>query len=455
MNITQEKVDELNAVVRIEFKPEDYQPKIDEQLREYARKAQMPGFRPGKVPFGMVRKMYGRSVLVDQLNKLTSDTLFNYIRESQIDLLGNPLPKPENDNALDLDNPGDIKLAFEVGLAPSFNLDISSNHSFNLYQMKADDKYIDEIIDDYRGRLGEQVDADSFSEEKDMLHGDLTELNEDGSEKEGGISKHVHLSFPDFKAGNGKEIFEGMKAGDEVTVNLHEAISNPAVIAAILGIKREETAGLSNAFRFKAESVKRTVPAEINQEFFDKLLGEGAISSEEELRERVASDAAARYRKDSENRLFNEVVEHLVNNTSFELPNEFLKRWLVSQNEGKVAPEDIETNYANYSKGIRWQLIEQKILRENNIAVSSEQVVEAFTEDFLAYMGAPGTQDEAIRGRAREIAQSMMKNEQEVNKVYDRLYNEAMTALFIKDFDIKTIELPFEQWVEQMNKPLN
>jgi trigger factor len=304
-------------------------------------------------------------------------------------------------------------------------------------------------------RLGDQVDADSFGEEKDVLHADFTEQNEDGSAKEEGITKHIHLNFQDFKAGNGAEVFKGAKAGDEFTVNIHEAIVNPAVIAAILGIKREETAAVSPVAKVKVESVKRTVPAALDQTFFDKLLGEGTISSEAELRERISEDASKRYRKDSENRFFNEVVEHLVNHTSFNLPDEFLKRWLVSQNEGKVAPEDIEQNYSNYSKGIRWQLIEQKILRDNNIAVTSDQVLESFTDDFLAYMGAPGTEDEALRERAREIAKSMMKNEQEVNKVYERLYNEAMTTVFLSGFDVKTIELPFEQWVEQMNKPLN
>jgi trigger factor len=455
MNISQEKVDELNAVVRIEFSPSDYQPKIDEQLKEYARKVQMPGFRPGKVPFGMVRKMYGKSILVDQLNKLTSDTLFSFIRENNLDVLGNPLPKPENDMALDLENPGNIKLAFELGLAPSFTIDISSNHSFNLYTMKADDKYIGEIVNDYRVRLGEKAEADSFSEENDVLHGDLIELNEDGSIKEAGFEKHVHFSFPDFKSGNGAEVFRNMKAGEEKEVNLHEAIVNQAVIAAILGVKKEEAEQLSNRFLFKAESIQRPVPAELNQDFFDKLLGPGVVTSEAELQNRIAEDASKRYRKDSENRLFNEVVEHLVSNTSFNLPDEFLKRWLVSQNEGKVNPGDIDQNYSNYSKGIRWQLIEQKLIKENSINITSDQVLDAFTEDFLAYMGAPGTEDELMRERAAEIAKSMMKNEQEVNKVYDRLYNEALTTLFLSGFDIKTIELSFDKWVEQMNKPLN
>ena len=453
MNISKEKVDELNAVVRIEFTPDDYQPKIEAQLKDYARKVQMPGFRPGKVPHGMVRKMYGKSILVDELNKMTSDTLLNFIREEQLDVLGNPLPRPENDNALDLDNPGHIQLAFEIGIAPKFELDISSNHRFNLYTLNLDEAYVNDIVEDYRKRLGEAEEVDK-SEGEDTIHGVFTELNEDGSVKEGGIEKQATLSLKDFKEGNGAAQFTGVSKNDIIDVNLKEAIVNPTVIAAILAISSEEVEGISGRFSFQVESVKRVQPAEVNQEFFDKLLGPGAISSETELRERIIEDGQKRYAKDSENRLFNEVVEHLVTNTTFELPDEFLKRWLVSQNEGKVAPEDIEQNYSNYSKGIRWQLIEGKIIRDNNIAITNDQVIDSLTEDFLAYMGAPGTTDEELRGRAREIAKGMMKNEQEVNKVYDKLYNEAMTTLFMTSFDIHKVELSFDAWVAELNKPL-
>jgi trigger factor len=454
MNVTQENVDALNAIVRIQFTPADYQPQIEAQLRDYSKKVQMPGFRPGKVPAGMVKKMYGKSILVDELNKLTSDTLFSYLRDNQLDVLGNPLPQAANDSAIDLDNPGEINLSFELGLAPKFELDISSNHRFNIYKVKLDASYIDDIIADYRKRLGDMVDSES-SKDGDQITGLFEELNADGTVKVEGISKKTTIQFDDIKAGDQQELFTGLHAGSEIVVDFQTAVANPTVTGAILAISKEEAEQLTSHFRFTVESVKESSLAEVNQDFFDKLLGPGAISSEEELRARIQEDGESRYRKDTDNRLFNEVVEHLVNNTRFDLPNEFLKRWLVSQNEGKVNPEDIESNYENYSKGIRWQLIEGKILKDFNIAVSDEDILESFTGDFLSYMGAPGTQDEMLRERAREIAKGMMKNEKEVNKVYDRLYNEAMTTVFLSNFDIHSVELPFDAWVEQLNKPLN
>jgi trigger factor len=453
MNIQKELVDELNAVIKINFTPADYQPKIDAQLKEYSKKVNMPGFRPGKVPAGMVKKMYGKSILVDELNKMTSDSLFNFIRENQIDILGNPLPKIENDSALNLDEPGEINFAFEIGLAPKFELDLSNNHRFNHYKVKVDDTFIDDAINNYRERLGVPEEVE-ISQKGDQVHGILRELDAEGNLKEAGLEKHVTFHPADLKESNQPEALELLKKDDIVTLDLNQLIVNPTAIAALLGIDKAEVSNYSGKFQFTIEEIKRNAPIAIGQEFFDQLFGEGVISSEEELREKVAEDAKLRYVKDANNRLFNEVVEHLVNNAKFELPNSFLKKWLSSVNEGKINPEDIESNYESYAKGIRWQLIEGKILKDNNIAISEEQVLESLTDDFLAYMGAAGSQDPEMRERAKTIAKSMLKNEKEVNKVYDRLYNEAMTDLFLTSFDVHTVELPFTEWVEQLNKPL-
>lgn len=454
MNISQESVDALNAVIRIHITPDDYQPKIEEQLRQYGRRVSMPGFRAGKVPPGMIRKMYGKSILVDELNKLTSDSLFGYIREKQLDILGNPLPKPENDEAIDLENPGDINFAFEVGLAPKFELDISPNHRFNLYMVLADDTFISETVENYRKRLGEPVEVET-SEEGDTVQGIFEQLDENGAVLEGGIHTQADIHPEDLKEAKDNTVFIGLSKGQSLMLDVKETFGNEAVIAALLKISKEAVTELNGSFRFTVETIKRNTPAEIDQEFFDRLFGEGEITSDEAMRERIKSDTQKRYRKDAEMRLFNEAVEHLVKSTSFNLPDDFMKRWLASNNEGKVNPADIEANYENYSKGIRWQLIENKIIKENNIAFSQEDVLNKLTDDFLGYMGMESSGDEGMRTRAREIASGMLKNEKEVNKVYDRLYNEAMTQLFLSNFDVRPVELPFEKWVEQLNAPIS
>lgn len=452
MQITQENTGGLNALIRIEFSPEDYQPRIDAQLREYSKKVSMPGFRPGKVPAGMVKKMYGKSILVDELNKLTSDSLTEYIRDSNLDILGNPLPADENDNSLNLDNPGTIKLAFEVGLAPQFDLNISSGISFPYYSPVIDDTFVTKEVENYQERLGDYSDV-IVSEDGDMVHGIFTELDSDGNVKEGGISKHTDIHDIDLKEGNSKA-FAGLKSGESITLNIKETFGNTKVIAAILGISESDVEGLDSAFRFEAENIKRKVKAELNQDFFDKLFGKDVIFNEDELRMRIARDASERFAKDSEARFFNEVVENLVSQSSFELPDEFLKRWLKSNNDGKVNPGDIEENYTNYARGIRWQLIENKIIRDFNIQVSREQAIESVENEFMAYMGGMEISSDEQRGRIRQIAEQMLQNEKEVNRIYGRLYNEAMNKIFLEQCTINRVELPFDDWAKKVSEPL-
>jgi trigger factor len=452
MLITKEHQDSLNALIRIEFAPEDYQPKVDAQLKEYSKKVQMPGFRPGKVPAGMVRKMYGKSVLVDELNKLTSDTLMEYIREQELDILGNPLPHIENDNSLNLDNPGTIRLAFEVGMAPSFELGINRSVSLTYYAPLVDDAFVAKEIENYRERVGDYEEVE-VAAQGDLLHGEFAELNAQGEVLEGGLSKHADIHDADLKEGDAT-FFNGMKKGDSREVDMKAVFGNDTVIKAILGIS-EGTVPTEAKFRFTLETLKRKQKAELNQEFFDKLFGKDVIFSEEELKARIAGDAIQRFSKDSEARFFNEAVEYLVKNANFELPDAFLKRWLAQRNEGNVKPEDIENNYSDYSRGIRWQLIENKIIKDFNINVTHEQAIASVSAEFMAYMGGLQTNDEEQSARIQSIAENMLRNEKEAKRVYDRLYNEAMSRLFLDQFDVLKVELSFDDWVKKVTEPLN
>jgi trigger factor len=453
MQITKEHQGALNALIRIEFAPEDYQHKVDAQLKEYSKKVQMPGFRPGKVPSGMVRKMYGKSVLVDELNKLTSDTLMEYIREQQLDILGNPLPHIDNDNSLNLDNPGTIRLAFEIGMAPSFDLGINRSVSLTYYAPLVDDAFVQKEIENYRERIGDYEEVEEAAT-GDLLHGAFVELNDQGEVLEGGISKHADVHDADLKEGDAT-FFDGMKKGESRNVDMKAVFGNDTVIKAILGISDGAAYHPESKFRFTLETVKRKQKADINQEFFDKLFGKDVIFSEDELKARIATDAVQRFAKDSEARFFNEAVEHLVKNANFELPDAFLKRWLAQRNEGNVNVEDIENNYTDYARGIRWQLIENKIIKDFNINVTHEQAIASVSAEFMAYMGGLQAGDEEQLGRIQSIAENMLRNEKEAKRVYDRLYNEAMSRLFLDQFDVLKVELSFDDWVKKVTEPLN
>jgi trigger factor len=375
-----------------------------------------------------------------------------YIRDSNLDILGNPLPVDENDNSLNLDNPGTIKLAFEIGLAPQFDLEISTSRSFPMYAPLIDEEFISKEVENYRERLGEYTETE-ISAEGDIVHGSFTEIDVQGNSVEGGITRHTDIHDADLKEGNAKA-FVGLKKGDSVSINMMETFGNAKVIAAILGISEDEAGALENTFRFEAEEIKRKSTAELNQDFFDKLFGKDVIFNEDELRARIARDAAERFRKDSEARFFNEVVENLVNQAAFELPDEFLKRWLRSNNDGKVNPEDIDQNYTNYARGIRWQLIENKIIRDFNIQVTREQAIESVATEFMAYMGGIEFSSDEQRARVQQIAEQMLQNEKEANRIYGRLFNEAMNKIFVENFAVNRIEMPFDDWAKKVSEPL-
>jgi trigger factor len=454
MNIEKFSTDEQTAEISIIIAPEDYQNKLTKGLKDYAQKARIPGFRPGKVPVGMVKKMVGKSLLADELNNITSDAIFNYIKENNLDIIGNPLPKESPNTELELDELKSYTFKFEIAYAPTFDLEVSKNKTYDFHRFEPEAKFIDEQVATYQKRVGEVVEYE-VSELNDDITGTLTELDENGEAKENGIvAVGAKITFDDIKNENHQKALIGLNMGDTITLNLKEVIENEVVIASLLKIDSSLVEALNPNFSFKVEKIERVKPAEINQEFFDKLFGPGVINSEEELRERIKNDAIAHYEKDAENRFFNEVVEDLVNNTNFTLPEDFLKRWLVSVNRENVSTEDILQNFSKYEKGIRWQLIEAKLVKDNNITVSEDDVVDFFQNEYMSYFGM-GLDNEEMLGRIRDLAKGMLKNEKEVNRAYDKIYIDRLTQLFKNGFKLNVIASDFDTWLNYMKQPLS
>jgi trigger factor len=454
MNIEKFSTDEQTAEISIIIAPEDYQNKLTKGLKDYAQKARIPGFRPGKVPVGMVKKMVGKSLLADELNNITSDAIFNYIKENNLDIIGNPLPKESPNTELELDELKSYTFKFEIAYAPTFDLEVSKNKTYDFHRFEPEAKFIDEQVATYQKRVGEVVEYE-VSELNDDITGTLTELDENGEAKENGIvAVGAKITFDDIKNENHQQALIGLNMGDTITLNLKEVIENEVVIASLLKIDSSLVEALNPNFSFKVEKIERVKPAEINQEFFDKLFGPGVINSEEELRERIKNDAIAHYEKDAENRFFNEVVEDLVNNTNFTLPEDFLKRWLVSVNRENVSTEDILQNFSRYEKGIRWQLIEAKLIKDNNITVSEDDIVDFFQNEYMSYFGM-GLDNEEMFGRIRDLAKGMLKNEKEVNRAYDKIYIDRLTQLFKNGFKLNVIASDFDTWLNYMKQPLS
>ncbi len=443
MNITKEQIDDLNAVVRVKVGPADYQASVDKTLKDYQKKVQMPGFRPGKVPAGMVKKMYGKSVLADELNKLLSDELYKYINENKLEVLGNPLPK-EDEMQNDLEPGADFEFAYDVALAPNFNLELDGNLKVTEYKVAVDEKLMNNYISDITRRYGNITQADTV-EEGDLIYGDYVELDETGAIKPGGIFKSSTL-FLDKPVKEYHQQLIGKKAEDKVVLKPNEIADTPDDLVQKLGITRAEADTLNVNLQFTIKTISRLHPAELSQDLYDKLFGPGQVNSEEEFRARVAHDLANMFVRDTENRLHNDITSALIEHTNLTLPDAFLKRWLVAANKEPVTMEQVEAEYPVYARQLRWQLIENKLIRDNNIQVTQEdmeQHVKAMLrENYKRYFPDKEPEEEELTTSARNV----LKKEDEAKKVIENMYHERLMTLYRMKCSIETKEVSYEEF---------
>jgi len=444
MDITQENIDELNAVLRVKVVAEDYLPKVESALKEHQKKASIPGFRPGKVPTGMIKKMYGKSILVEAINKLLNDSLYTYLNENKIEVLGNPLPKMDSGIQIDWDNQKEFEFLYEMGLAPKFNVELSAKDKFTYKTVKIDEELINKYISDISKRYGKVEDVD-VSGEGDLLNGDFVELDENNEILPGGIFKTSSVFLDRVKDESTKNALIGLKKDDKVILDAQKLSDNPVDVATMLGIDKEAAEKLTSKVQFTVKNISRLAGSEINQGLFDKIYGEGTITSEEEFKTRIKEELSAMFVNDSERKFYNEVVEYLMNKINFDLPTEFLKRWIVAANEKPVTPEQVESEFDGYSKGLKWSLIENKIIKDNNIQVTNEEVIESTQKMILEQFGKydPTPMDaEALNSTTQRV----LSNKEEAKKIYEKIYGDKVMALFKSKFTVENQELSYEDF---------
>lgn len=444
MDITQENIDELNAVLRVKVVAEDYLPKVESALKEHQKKASIPGFRPGKVPTGMIKKMYGKSILVEAINKLLNDSLYTYLNENKIEVLGNPLPKMDSGIQIDWDNQKEFEFLYEMGLAPKFNVELSAKDKFTYKTVKIDEELINKYISDISKRYGKVENVD-VSGEGDLLNGDFVELDANNEILPGGIFKTSSVFLDRVKDEATKKALVGLKKDDKVILEAQKLSDNPVDVATMLGIEKEAAEKLTSKVQFTVKNISRLAGSEINQELFDKIYGEGTITSEEEFKTRIKEELSAMFVNDSERKFYNEVVEYLMNKINFDLPTEFLKRWIVAANEKPVTPEQVESEFEGYSKGLKWSLIENKIIKDNNIQVTNEEVIESTQKMILEQFGKydPTPMDaEALNSTTQRV----LSNKEEAKKIYEKIYGDKVMALFKSKFTVENQELSYEDF---------
>jgi len=417
MNISQEKIDNLNAVVKININPEDYQPRVEKAIKEQAKKAKIPGFRPGMVPPSHIKRMYGKSILVDEINNLLSDTLNKYLEDEKLEVLGQPLPKRDDDREYNWDFADNFEFNYEIGLAPEFDVDFSSKDKLTNYVIKADEETLAARIKNIRRSYGKMTNPD-VSADDDVLYSELTQLSPDGSVFEDGITNTASVRLDQVKDEKIKASLIGLKKGDELTLDIQKAFDNDAAkVAGLLKIDEETAADLKSSFRLTVKNVNRLEEADLNQEFFDKLFGEGEVTNEEEFRAKITGEIESMMQQDSERKLQDEIYKYGLNKVQFELPDEFLKRWLQVTNE-KLTEEELAGGYNDFAQNLKWTLIENKIIKENSIEIKYEEVFQLakarLEQQFRMY--SPQGLDEEQLG---QYTVQYLQNKENANKVFE------------------------------------
>ena len=419
MNITQEKIDSLNSIVTIKIQPEDYQPKVDKAIKENAKKAKIAGFRPGMVPPAHIKKMYGKSILVDTINNLLSDSLNNYITENKIEVLGQPLPKIDDNTNLNWDFAENFEFNYDVGLAPEFEVNFSSADKLTQYEIKVDDETLAARIKNIRRSYGKMTNPD-VSADDDVLYSELKQLSPDGSVFEGGISNTTSVRFDQIKDEKIKKSLIGLKKEDVLTFDIQKAFDNDAAkVAGLLNIEEDEAADLKSKFQLTVKNVNRLEESDLNQEFFDKLFGAGVVTTEEEFKAKITEEVEAMSAQDAERRLQNDLYNYALNKIQFDLPDEFLKRWLKATNE-KLTDEELDKDYDNFAKNLKWTLIENKIIKENSIEIKYEDVFELAKQRLDAQFRMYSPQPLAEEQLAQYTVQ-YLQNKENGNKIFEEV----------------------------------
>ncbi|MBU1013840.1 MAG: trigger factor [Bacteroidetes bacterium] len=444
MNITQENTSDLTAIIKIELLKEDYQEKVKTLLKDYQKKANVPGFRPGKVPFGMINKLYGKSVLAEEVNKLISDSLNQYIIDNKIDILGYPLPNTEKTTELNFDTQEKFEFFFDIGLTPQFEISLDDKFKVNYYNIKADEDIVNKYLSDLRGRNGKTSKPET-AEESDKLFGDFVEVDTKGIVIEGGLKGSSQLKLENIKLKTALTKFVGAKKGDQIIFNPAKALKSDIEVAALLGLNTAEAADFKNDIQLTITEIDRTELAELNEDFFKLVYPQDKIEDEKQLKERIKKDAETSFQSESDRQFMNNAVEMLIEKADISVPDEFLKRWLLENNQGKVTPEQLELQYDSYIKSLKWQLIESKIVKGHSIEVKEEEVRNHIKGYF---MNMTMTSSEENDERMNTIVNSIMENKEEVRKIYDQLYDKKLLDFFKSNIKQVKKEVNYEEFVK-------
>lgn len=435
MDIQLDQISKTEALIKINLKEADYQPKVEEKLKEYSKKAQIKGFRPGKVPQSLVKKMYGKSILVDEINHMVSHQVMDYIKENDIQILGDPLPNAEKAAELDWEGGKTFDFEYEIGIAPEFDLKVDSKIKVDTFSIKIDDQLMTETLENLKKQFGEMTNPE-VSEAEDSLFGKI--LTDSDEENTDGL---LDLNQVEKKA---QKNFIGKKAGDVIEFEPAKVIKDENQRSTFLG---EANKDLKGKIKFEVKNINRTIPAELNQDLFDKTFGKDAVKTEEEFKEKVKSSIAENYSRETEGYTELKIRDKFIEKTKIELPDTFLKKWLELSNKNELTKEQIDKDYPLYANDLKWSLIKSKISKDNEIKTEHEDVVNEAKNMIRTQFGSMGMSD-AMEENIDSFADNYLKGEEGQNymKLNEKVFNDKIMSYIRENVTIKAKEVSAEEY---------
>ena len=453
MNIQFEAPDKVNGLMTITLETADYQPEVDKTLKDYRKRASIPGFRPGQAPIGMIKRQFGPSVKVDAVNKLLGEKLYEYVRENKIQMLGEPLPS-EQQEQLDFESDQPLVFKFDIAVAPEFKAELTGKDKIDYYNITVDDKLIDQQVEMYQSRAGHYEKVEEYDAEKrDMLKGDLRELDADGNVKEGGIEVADAPLMPQYmKVDDQKKLFDGCRLGDVITWNPRKAYPESDVeVSALLKIEKDQVAEHEGDFTYQITEISRFVKAEVNQELFDQAFGEGAVKDEKEFRQRIADMIAHQFKGDSDYKFLLDVRTHMEKKVGkLVFPEALLKRVMLNNNKDKGA-DFVEKNFEGSIKELGWHLIKEQLVAAQGIKIEDDDLKQAAKEaaraQFTQY-GMSNVPDEYLDN----YAQDMLKKKEYVDGLVDRAIDVKLTAALKQVVKLNEKDITMEDFQKMLSE---
>lgn len=453
MNIVKENKDELNIVLKLKVGKDDYEQRVETILKDYKKKVKLDGFRPGMVPNGLVKKMYGKHILLEELNKIVSESLSKYMLDEKMHVLGEPLPNKEEQSTIDLDTQSEFEFVFDIGLAPEFDVALNKKIKYPYYKIKVDEKMINDQIESHATRFS-IMNPVEVANEKSMLKGDIAQIDADGNFVDGGITKDaVTISVNVIRDEGIKNIFLGSKVGNSLDFDVKKAFPNDTEISSMLNIKKEDVADIHGDFRFTINEISEFVSHPVNEELFTKVYGEGTVKNEEEFRTKITEEIEKFFVRESDFKFLIDAKDALIDKIDFKLPDAFLKRWLTETNE-ELNEERVENEYPLFVKDLKWQLIKDKIARDSEIKVEESEIIEVAKESILMQFqqyGLMNIPDEHLENYAKETLKKDKERRKFAEKKFeDKVIDHVKNSVALDVKEVTSEE--FNKFFEDMKK---